>query len=43
MKKQGKYSENLTGQAGQMTGEIGNSLAGPCRRRVGLELSLIHI
>ena len=32
-----KYSENLTGQAGQTTSEIGNSLAGPGRRRVGLE------
>ena len=37
MKKQRKYSENLTGQAGQTTSEIGNSLAGPDRRRVGLE------
>ena len=37
MKKQRKYSENLTGQAGQTTSEIGNSLAGPGRRRVGLE------
>ena len=36
-KKQRKYSENLTGQAGQTTSEIGNSLAGPGRRRVGLE------
>ena len=32
-----KYSENVTGQAGQTTSEIGNSLAGPGRRRVGLE------
>ena len=32
-----KKSENLTGQAGQTTSEIGNSLAGPGRRRVGLE------
>ena len=37
MKKQRKYSENLTGQAGQTTSEIGNALAGPDRRRVGLE------
>ena len=29
--------ENLTGQAGQTTSEIGNSLAGPGRRFVGLE------
>ena len=36
-KEQRKYSENLTGQAGQTTSEIGNSLAGPGRRRVGLE------
>ena len=35
--KTAKYSENLTGQAGQTTSEIGNSLAGPGRRRVGLE------
>ena len=32
-----KISENLMGQAGQTTSEIGNSLAGPGRRRVGLE------
>ena len=32
-----KYSQNLTGQAGQTTSEIGSSLAGPGRRRVGLE------
>ena len=32
-----KYSENLTGQAGQTISEIRNSLAGPSRRRVGLE------
>ena len=32
-----KYSENLTGQAGQTTREIGNSLAGSGRRRVGLK------
>ena len=36
-KKQRKYSENHTGQAGQTTSGIGNSLAGPGRRRVGLE------
>ena len=35
--EQRKYPENLTGQAGQTTSEIGNSLAGPGRRRVGLE------
>ena len=29
--------ENLTGQARQTTIEIGNSLAGPDRRRAGLE------
>ena len=32
-----KKTQNLTGQAGQTTSEIGNSLAGPGRRRVGLE------
>ena len=31
-----KYSENLTSQAGQTNSDIGNSLAGPGRRRVGL-------
>ena len=38
MKKERKYSENLTGQAGHTTtSEIGNSLAGPGRRRVGFK------
>ena len=38
-KKQRKYSENHTGQAGQTTSEIGNSLAGPGRHRVDWNLS----
>ena len=37
-KKERKCSENRTCQAGQTTSEIGNSLAGPGRRRVGLEI-----
>ena len=32
-----KYYVNITGHAGQTTSEIGNSLAGSGRRRVGLE------
>ena len=35
--KDREHYENLTGQAGQTTSEIGNSLVGPGRRRVGLE------
>ena len=35
--KERKDSENLTGQGGHTTSEIGNSLAGPGRRRLGLK------
>ena len=34
--KQRTYSENLTGQAGQTTSDIGNSMAGPGRRHMVL-------
>ena len=36
-KEERKYSDNLTGQAGQTTSGIGSSLGGPGRRRMGLE------
>ena len=36
-RRNSENSENLTGQAGQTTSEIGNSLAGQGRRRVGLK------